>query len=187
MAIEKWWWGLWAVYLWDTLIAGWGWGGGGLNMEWAYLWVAAMWCCCFAAPKKCTIWNYTFFPVIAKGPNACNSEYWFLAHNNVDDFWVGYKSSFSCRYPFICLCAWIFCDKYPGVWMVAGSGWQRRTYYDTDAKVYCCGKTAPAAECLYCVPHWWGSCRCTHCWYCLARFITSGQGQEVYLYSRQCN
>lgn len=74
MAIEKWWWGLGSVYLWDTLIAGWGWWGGwpsrvAIPVPWKQL--CGITNCCFTSGNiwyVCCCWfEYFLWSTCYKG------------------------------------------------------------------------------------------------------------------------
>ena len=182
MAIDIWWGGLWAVYLWDTLIAWGGWWGGGdwYDIRWGDFWAVAFWSGWGACPCKYTIWDYTFFPVYNTGPDTCNAGFWMLAYNNADCYFVSYNNWFSCRYPLCGFCVWIYCDKYPGVYF-----WNRScifwSYYNTDTCCRLWRTSGPDADCKAEVLRWWTSGSVNHCGFTVCRRSCTCWWQFVYV------
>lgn len=127
MAIEKWWWGLWAVYLWDTLIAGWGWGGGDY-WEWhciisagAALNMSSWASFCVDGNCSCICW-YKFLLLSFKHQNyRCSFAWWAVLDSNKCIYhipWVNHCWYYNC--------AWLF--SYNGdcwVWYIT------EPYYST--------------------------------------------------------
>lgn len=181
MAVEKGSWWLGAIYLGETLIAGWWGGGGGDDVRWWCFWTAAFWSSTsWACACKYTIWDYTFFPVWQSWPSACDSAYWMLAYNNVDNFFVTTNGRFSCRYPLSGMCVVVYCDKYPGLYYY-NSPCTYWYYYNTDTCRRENKTSIPPAECRACVLRWWTYGCVTHCDFKVCRQFRSCYWQFVYV------
>lgn len=173
MAVEKGSWWLGAIYLGDTLIAGW-WGGGGeLNMKWG-LWVGTLWTWIYwACPCKYTIWDYTFFPVCSR-----NNSLWILAYNNVDNYFVGGWRNWAetlCAF-----CVALYCDKYPGRYYANRSTtyWM---YYNTDNGCWEQKWTNAPADCRAEVLMWNVSGVVYHCDFGVCYYFSCWHWQFVYI------
>lgn len=185
MAIDIWWGGLWAVYLWDTLIAGWGWWGWDilpkkivLSDVWDSNYWHRHWTC-----AQINIWDYIVYPFYWTGYSCCSKRIWWA----------------------VCCgnCLYYFCTY-------RVSGWRDDSWHciqigitsnqDLYASYICCGNrkyvkynfstcclvlqsTAPTLSCCITVP-WW-CCYCSGTRY--SDYLSDNKSRFFLCYPSTCS